>query len=110
MIPYVKAELEDRNQFNSEMDEDIQGLFKLPNVPTNQDTDIHPTTTPTPTPLMKSQKSLMARHRKMQQMIVTAVEEGNTDISSPADVEWTRRGSRIVPPSHLRYFVLGEHE
>ena len=49
-IPYDEAELEDLNQFHSEAEEDIQGLFKLPNIPTNLETDITPTPSPTPTP------------------------------------------------------------
>ena len=34
MIPYDEAELEDLNQFNCvmKMEEDIKGLFKLPNI------------------------------------------------------------------------------
>ena len=72
-IPYDEAELEDLNQFNSEVGEDIQGLFKLPNIPTNQDTDIsqpHPLPLPQ---LMKSQTSSMSSWQKMQQMIVTVM-------------------------------------
>ena len=48
-IPYDEAELEDLIQFHSEAEEDIQGLFKLPNIPTNLDTDISPSPSPTPT-------------------------------------------------------------
>ena len=38
------------------------------------------------------------------------VEEGDTDDISQANVEWTRRGRRIVRPSHLRDFILGDHD
>ena len=38
------------------------------------------------------------------------VEEGDADDISQANVEWTRRGRRIVRPSHLRDFILGDHD
>ena len=110
-IPYDEAELEDLNQFHSEAEEDIQGLFKLPNIPTNLETDITPTPSPTPTPTNEELNivdDVPAAEASSDSDAV--VEEGDTDEISQANVEWTRRGRRIVRPSHLRDFILGDHD
>ena len=110
-IPYDEAELEDLNQFHSEAEEDIQGLFKLPNIPTNLETDITPTPSPTPTPTNEELSivdDVPAAEASSDSDAV--VEEGDTDEISQANVEWTRRGRRIVRPSHLRDFILGDHD
>ena len=73
MIPYDEAELEDLNQFNSEIEDDIQGLFKLPNIPTNQDTDISPTPSPTPTSANEELNIVDNMPTEETQMIVTVM-------------------------------------
>ena len=112
-IPYDEAELEDLNQFHSEAEEDIQGLFKLPNIPTNLDTDITPTPSPTPTPTNEELNiidDVTTEEASSDSDSDAVVEEGDTDDISQASVEWTRRGRRIVRPSHLRDFILGDHD
>ena len=117
-IPYDEAELEDLkdlNQFHSEAEEDIQGLFKLPNIPTNLDTDITPTPSPTPTPTPTNEELNIIDDVPMEEASSDSdsdavVEEGDTDDISQASVKWTCRGRHIVRPSHLRDFILGDHD
>ena len=91
MTPYDEAELEDLNQFNSEIEEDIQGLFKLLNIPTNQDTDISPTPSPSPTPANEEPKIIdvlpIEEAANDNDSDAAAVEEGDADIISQANVE-----------------------
>ena len=114
-IPYDEAELEDLNQFHSEAEEDIQGLFKLSNIPTNLDTDISPTTSPTSTPTPANEElnivdDVPTEEASSDSDSDVVVEEGDTDDISQANVEWTRRGRLIVRPLHLRDFILGDHD
>ena len=112
-IPYDGAELKDLNQFNSEADEDIQGLFKLPNIPTTPETDISPTPSPTPTPANEELNivdTVPTEEASNDSESDVLVEEGDTDDISQANVEWMHRGRRIVRPSDLSDFILGERD
>ena len=96
-----------------EVEEDIQGLFKLPNIPTNQDTDISPTPSPTPTPANEEPniiKVTLTEDTTNDSDNYAAAEDGNTDTFSQVNVEWTRQGRRIVRPSHLTDFILDDNE
>ena len=91
-IPYAEAEIEDLNQFDSVMEDDIQGIFKLPHVHTYQDTDISPTPSPTHTPANEDPNiigNLLTEDIADDRDTDSAVEEGNFETISEANVERT---------------------
>ena len=110
-IPYDEAELEDLNQFHSEAEEDIQGLFKLPYIPTNPNTDISPIPSPSPAnEELNIVDDVPTEEASNDSDSDVVVEEGDTDDIPQANIKWTRRGRRIVRPSHLRDFILGDRD
>ena len=79
--------------------------------PTNLDTDISPTPSPTPAnEELNIVQDVPTEEASSDSDSDVVVEEGDTDDISQANVEWTRRGRRIVRLSHLRDFILGDHD